>query len=99
MKKVLWDNYQIGNLIGEGVNGKVYKAYKNINGVNKYYAVKYISFPRNNHEIDDLIKRRVIKDVDDANAYYREILDDIKVKIETIKKYGNQYVLNYYGMV
>ena len=63
MKKVLWDNYQIGNLIGEGVNGKVYKAYKNINGVNKYYAVKYISFPRNNHEIDDLIKRRVIKEI------------------------------------
>lgn len=96
MKKVLWDNYQIGDLIGEGANGKVYKVYKNINGVNKYYAVKYISFPRNNHEIDDLIKRRVIKGVEDANAYYREILDDIKVKIETIKKYGNQYVLNYY---
>ena len=30
MKKVLWDNYQIGNLIGEGVNGKVYKAYKKV---------------------------------------------------------------------
>ena len=28
MKKVLWDNYQIGDLIGEGANGKVYKVYK-----------------------------------------------------------------------
>lgn len=96
MRRVLWDGWRIVDKIGEGSTGEVYKAVKNNGNANVYSAIKYISFPKTTGDIDELIRLGLIKSRNEANDYYKKILDELKKDFDIIRRYNNQYILNYY---
>jgi len=44
-RKTLWGNWELGDMIGRGSYGNVYKAYKNVFGTTYVSAVKHLTFP------------------------------------------------------
>ena len=59
MEKKLWNNWKIAEKIGEGPNGEVYKGVQEINGTYHYCAIKYISLPKKENDLNKLIKKGI----------------------------------------
>lgn|GEM_PF-6570099 len=100
MIKVYKDEWTILEKIGTGATGDVYKA---VNKDGEYSAIKHISLPKDDKEIDELIKNKIIKSYDEANDYYAKVVSNIEKEIETMKKlndtgltikYYDSYFLN-----
>lgn len=96
MKKNLWDNWQITEKIGEGLNGEIYKAVQNVDKEVHYSAVKYISLPKKEEDVDKLVKYGVIKSKNEANNYYLNLANMVHQQFNIAKKFQSGYVLKYY---
>jgi len=97
MRKELWDNWHIIEKIGEGPNGEVYKASKMLNNQTFFCAIKYLSLPKKDEDVDTLLKKGIIKNKNEINNYYLKILQVLKNNILSLKNIpGNNYVLKYY---
>lgn len=93
MKNKFWQNLKLTDELGSGSLGTVYKA---IDNDGKIYAVKHISLPRNPKEIEQLLKNGLIKEKEDANKYYANI---IRKEIEIMKQFnGNPYIIDYFDL-
>ena len=100
MRKNLWNGWNISEKIGEGRFGEVYKALKVVDGVTLSCAIKYVSLPKNQEELNDLVKKGIIKNVEDANKYYLKIVDDLKKEIAIMQKFnGSPYVVDCFDYI
>lgn len=95
MRTKLWNGWEIVDKIGEGRSGDVYRAVKKSDGMNLYCAIKYVSLPRNISELDELVKRGIIKDKSEAINYYSKVIEDLKKEIAIMQKFnGNCYIID-----
>lgn len=94
MIKVYKNEWTIIEKVGEGTTGEVYKA---VNKKGEYSAIKHISLPKNDKEIDELIKNRVIKSYAEVNNYYEKIVSNIEQEIDIMKKLNDSNLtIKYY---
>lgn len=97
MRKKLWDGWEIVEKIGEGQSSEVYKATKVDKGMNLYCAIKHVSLPKSDSEINQLLKNGIIKSKDEVREYYSSIVEDLKKEILIMKKFeGNCYIIDCY---
>ncbi|MBQ8681592.1 MAG: serine/threonine protein kinase [Bacilli bacterium] len=100
MRNNLWDGWNITEKIGEGRSGEVYKATKRVDGVTLSCAIKYVSLPKNQEELNALVKSGVVKDVQGANKYYLKIIEDLKKEIAIMQMFnGNPYVIDCFDFI
>lgn len=93
INKIILD-WKIIEKIGESSFADVYKAEKNDGSV---CAIKHFSLPKNEKEIDNLLKNGVIRKREDVNIYYSNIINNIKKEIDILKKFDNSLnILDYY---
>ncbi len=55
MKKNLLNNWEVVEKIGQGNNAEVYKAYKKVDGIPLYCAVKHISLKKSDKETETIV--------------------------------------------
>lgn len=70
-----WPEWQITELIGTGSFGKVYKAERSEYGNTHYCAIKMISVPKNEEEINQVISSGV--DSKEIGSYYDGVIADL----------------------
>ena len=64
----LWGNWEIDALIGQGSYGKVYRAKRTEFDKTYYSAVKHISVPSSQNEVDSLFADGVVNDARSLQA-------------------------------
>ncbi|MBE6574232.1 MAG: hypothetical protein E7652_07555 [Ruminococcaceae bacterium] len=69
-----WPDWKIGEVLGEGSFGRVYRAEKREMGFSDYSAIKHISIPTTRAEYDAL--RNEGMSVSDTKEYFRDIVKD-----------------------
>ena len=84
MKRRLWNNWEVIDMLGKGSYAEVYKAVKKVDGIPLYCAVKYISLPKIENATSD-----VVKNTD-------KIIANLKQEINIIQRLnGDRNILNY----
>ena len=73
--KAFWPEWEIEKLIGSGSYGNVYRARKDVSGVSVYSAIKVISIPFNNSEVESMAAEGL--SVGDSITYYKQLTEDI----------------------
>ena len=73
--KAFWPEWEIEKLIGTGSYGRVYRARKDVGGTSVYSAIKVISIPFNDSEVESMAAEGMT--VSDSIAYYRQLTEDI----------------------
>jgi len=73
--KAFWPEWEIEKLIGTGSYGRVYRARKDVGGTSVYSAVKVISIPFNDSEVESMAAEGMT--VSDSITYYRQLTEDI----------------------
>ena len=82
-----WKEWELESKIGEGSFGTVWKVKKSVLGGKVFYAaVKHISIPKDENEIDRLIGEGVFSDEQSANHYYDHMLQSIIDEIDAMHK-------------
>jgi len=100
MRKKLWDGWVLTEKIGEGNFGEVYRAIKEVDGVNLTCAVKYVSLPKNQEQLNQLVKNGIVKNVQEANNYYLNIINDLKKEINIMQRFkSNPNIINFYDYI
>lgn len=100
VRKKLWDGWIITDKIGEGRYGEVYKAVKKVDGVTLNCAIKYVSLPKSQEELNELVRKGAIKNVEEANNYYLRIIDNLKQEIAIMQRFnGNPYVIDCFDYI
>lgn len=83
MKRNLWNNWEVVEKIGEGSYAEVYKAYKKVDGIPLYCAVKYIELPKKIKDEKSIIKSTT------------QIIASLKREITIMQKLnGNKHIIN-----
>ena len=83
----LWGEWEIEKKLGEGSYGAVWKVRRNVVGGRVYYAaVKHISIPKDESEIDQLIGEGIVSDENSARHYYARMLQSISDEIDAMHK-------------
>ena len=97
MRNRLWNDWEVSDKIGEGRFASVYKAKKVVDGVAAYCAIKYVSISQTSQDIDDLVKKGIIKSKLEANNYYSFFIDGLRNEFEIMKGFvGSPYIVNCY---
>ena len=76
----IWPEWSIEKEIGQGSYGTVYKC---VNEAKEYCAIKVISIPQNEHEMNEVISEKM--SVEQSREYYKDIADDLIKEIEILK--------------
>ncbi|MBR6785912.1 MAG: serine/threonine-protein kinase, partial [Clostridia bacterium] len=76
----IWPEWRAVQKLGEGSFGKVYKCERNEYGINTVCAVKIISIPQNESEINAV--RAECTNEDSVKAHFKEIVDDFANEIK-----------------
>ncbi len=79
----VWPEWKVVKEIGRGSYGVVYKCVKEEKNRKKYAAIKVISVPRDEFEMDDVVSERMTQE--QSKAYYKDIADDLLKEIEILK--------------
>jgi serine/threonine-protein kinase len=83
----LWGEWEAESKLGEGSYGAVWKMRREMPGGQAHYAaVKHISIPRDESEIQNLIDESVFTNRDSAARYYNRLLDSLVNEIDTMHK-------------
>ena len=81
----LWGEWEVDSKIGEGSFGAVWKVRREaVSGKIYYAAVKHISIPRDESEIQNLMDESVITDQGSAISYYDNMLRSLSDEIDTM---------------
>lgn len=84
MKRRLWNNWEVIDMLGKGSYAEVYKAVKKVDGIPLYCAVKYISLPKLETATKDAVKNT------------DKIITNLKQEINIIQRLnGDRNILNY----
>lgn len=92
-QQISWSGWEIGNKIGKGGFGSVYEIYRNMFGETERAALKVISIPQTQSEVDELR----LTGYDDASivARYQDQLKTIVQEYSLMSKLkGNSNVVN-----
>ena len=83
----LWGEWELVGELGHGSFGTVWKVKRTDIGGKVYYAaVKHISIPQDESEIDRLISEGIFSDSDSAVYYYRHRLQSVRDEIDAMYK-------------
>ncbi len=83
----LWGEWELDRKLGEGSFGTVWKVKRNVVGGRVYYAaVKHISIPKDDSEVDRLIGEGIFSDEGSAGHYYSHMLQSIMDEIDAMHK-------------
>jgi len=94
LQKALWSDWETVRLIGEGSFGKVYEIYRNQFGVEERSALKVISIPQSDSEVQSL-KNDGMTD-SDTTEYFKGIVSDFVQEIQLMSQLkGNSNVVAY----
>ena len=81
----LWGEWNAESKLGEGSYGAVWKVKRQaISGKVYYAAVKHISIPKDDSEVDQLIAEGVASDLEGARFYYDDMLKSISAEIDAM---------------
>ena len=81
----LWGEWEVESKLGEGSYGAVWKVKRNVVGGKVYYAaVKHISIPKDESEIDRLIDEGIFTDQESAKRYYDNTLKSLVDEIDAM---------------
>ena len=86
----IWNEWVFLEELGKGTYGTVYKAYKKENNKTIYSAIKHISLPKTQKQIEKYIKKGYIKTIDDIVYYYKEVIECLIKEIEITKELKNK---------
>jgi len=91
----LWDSWEIGEILGQGTYGTVYKLTKEEFGKEYYSAVKHISIPMNQQQTRELQFEGIVTKEEIA-AYYERVMLKLCEEIKTCYELkGNSYIVSY----
>lgn len=79
----IWPEWKIEKRIGRGAYGEVYKAVRNDYGIETYSAIKIISIPSDNCEVDELFYEGLT--LDDARVYLKSVVDECVSEIRLME--------------
>ena len=89
----VWPEWKIVEKIGEGSFGKVYKAQRTVNGKVFYSAIKIITIPSNQAELNSI--RSEIGDEKAARDYFKNLVDECIQEVSTMEYFrGNSHVVS-----
>ena len=81
----LWGEWEPVSKLGEGSFGAVWKMRRKMLGGKEYYAaVKHISIPRDQSEVDRLVDEGIFTDFESAARYYEKMLASLVGEIDTM---------------
>ena len=81
----LWGEWEADSKLGEGSYGAVWKMRREMLGGQVYYsAVKHISIPKDESEVQNLIDESVFSSQESAARYYDRMLDSLVNEINTM---------------
>ena len=91
-----WSEWKIETVLGKGSFGTVYRAVRT-EGENRYYsAIKHISIPDSQQEIDNAVKSGVNSDTDSLNQFFEGIANTYINEIKTMYQLrGNTNIVLY----
>lgn len=75
-----WPEWKVGEVLGEGSFGKVYSVEKTLAGCTTTAAIKVISIPSSNAELDALESEGLTED--ETTEYFKDIVDDFVNEIK-----------------
>ena len=73
----IWPEWEIEKQLGRGSYGVVYKAVRRDNNVESHAAIKVISIPSDESEVDSLRSEGL--DMDGTRTYFKGFVDDFVV--------------------
>lgn len=89
----VWPEWKIIEKIGEGSFGKVYKAQRTVNGKVFYSAIKIISIPSSQSELNSI--RSENGNDQSAREYFRNLVDECIQEVSTMEYFrGNSHVVS-----
>lgn len=81
--KQIWPEWTVEKDIGKGAFGMVYKAVRSDNNINSYAAIKVISIPQEQSEVDTLRSDGI--DIDGTRTYFKRVVDDFVTEIQLME--------------
>ncbi|MBQ1995093.1 MAG: serine/threonine protein kinase [Clostridia bacterium] len=79
----VWNDWKIEKEIGRGSYGTVYRCFKIEDGIKEYAAIKVISVPQNDYELNDIISEKMSEE--QTRVYYKDIANELIKEIEILK--------------
>lgn len=79
----IWPEWEIEKQLGRGSYGVVYKAVRRDNNVESHAAIKVISIPSDESEVDSLRSEGL--DMDGTRTYFKGIVDDFVSEIQLME--------------
>ena len=79
----IWPEWQVEKQLGKGSFGAVYQAVRRDNNIESRAAIKVISIPANNSELDSL--RAEGLSIDDAKTYFHGVVNDFADEIRLME--------------
>ena len=90
----VWPEWELIEKIGEGSFGKVYKAKRTERGRSFYSAIKIISIPASNGELDSV--RSEMNNEQSTREYFRNLVEDCIQEIYPMEHFcGNSHVVSF----
>lgn len=94
----LLDNWEIGELISENSNAKVYSAVGKIAGKSKLCVVKHITIPGSATQVQALIFSGCVKNEAEAHDYYAQIVSDLETELKAVQSFvRSPNIMTYHG--
>ena len=92
----LWGVWELEDKIGQGSFGEVYKAHKKELKKDFYAAIKHISLPKNQEDIEEVIKEGNATNSEAVLDYYKDTIDDLVKEIEIMYELrANKNIVDY----
>ena len=92
----LWGVWEVTEKIGQGSFGEVYKSQKTELGKTFYAAIKHISLPKEQSEINDIVREGYATTSKDVLDYYQDTIDDLVKEIEIMYELrANKNIVDY----
>ena len=92
----LWGTWKIDKLLGSGGFGKVYKAVRREYGQEYWAAIKHISIPQSEDDLQRLYAEGSVSDEHSAHMYYERIMKGLQEEIDFMYRLkGNTNIVAY----
>ena len=92
----LWGEWHIGELIGKGSYGEVYKIYRDVGGKREYAAAKYISIPKSEQDKELVYSKGLATDEESLRSFFETRANTFSREIDLMMKLrGSANVVRY----